>query len=231
MHRKFAAASLPFLLAACGPPPPLEPTYGNIAAIFDASCSFDTSCHGGTRGAARINFDAARNDGILYTDLLVGVPSCEYDYMPLIDPGHPENSWLYIKVTQAHDADGNILFTPDPSWDPPVRRNSDGSLARQTCPLVESSGGAITFGEIMPDGSSNGLDARRTTALREWILAGAPGPDGTPTPPIDAGPRPMDAGRDAPALDAGDTGAGDTGPVAAPPVDAPAPDDTGTDAG
>lgn len=210
-------ALLALALVACGPPPPIEPTYENVAAIFDSSCSFRTSCHGGTRGAARLNFEAARNDDILYTDLLVGTPACEYDFMPLIDPGRPENSWLYIKITQAHDADGYILFTPDPAWDPGIVPDGMGVYPRSACPLTED--GALTFGEIMPDGSSNGLDARRATAIREWILAGAPGPDGTPTPPRDAGPRPMDAGRDAPATDAG------------PSADAPVEDGGETDAG
>lgn len=152
---------------------PLEPTYENIAGIFDSSCSFST-CHGGT-SAAMLNFVAAREAGVLYTDLLIDVPSCEYDRMPLIDPGNPENSWLYVKVTQAHEADGTLIFTPAPDWDPGIVPNPDtGLYPRSTCPRVER--GVLTFGEIMPNGSTNGLDERRATALREWILAGAPGP-------------------------------------------------------
>ncbi len=154
---------------------PLEPTYENVAGIFDSSCSF-SSCHGGTR-AAELNFVAAREAGVLYTDLLIDVPACEYDRMPLIDPGNPDNSWLYIKVTHAHDADGYLTFTPADDWDPGITRNPDtGLFPRSTCPRTED--GEITFGEIMPDGSSNGLDERRATAIREWILAGAPGPAG-----------------------------------------------------
>jgi hypothetical protein len=207
-------------LTGCDPGP-LEPTYQNVAGIFDSSCSFN-SCHGGTRGSSRLNFDAAREDGILYTDLLVGVPACQYDRMPLIDPGHPENSWLYIKITHAHDADGYLTFTPADDWEPGITPDDiTGLYPRSTCPLTED--GVLIFGEIMPDGSSNGLDERRATAIREWIEMGAPGPDGTPTPPRDAGmrdaPTPADAGAaDAPAIDSGelDAGAPDTGELDAP---------------
>lgn len=206
-------AVLALALSACEPGP-LAPTYENVATIFESSCSFN-SCHGGTRGAARLNFDEAIADGVLFTDLLVGTPSCEYDRMPLIDPGRPENSWLYIKITQAHDEDGYIAFTPADDWEPPVLRNGDGTLRRQTCPLVEDSGGEISFGTIMPDGSSNGLDMRRATAIREWILAGAPGPDGTPTEPRDAGMRDTPPPVDAPRADAPPAPA-DTAPIDAP---------------
>jgi hypothetical protein len=212
MRRLFLALTL----TACSTTqPPLDPTYENVAAIFETSCSFRTSCHGGTRGAARLNFELARTEGLLYTDLLVGQPACEYDFMPLIDPGHPENSWLYVKVTQAHDADGYIEFEPDPAWDPGITPDDMGVYPRSICPLTED--GALTFGEIMPDGSSNGLDARRANVIRDWILAGAPGPDGTPTPPRDAGPRPVDAGRDAASSDVGSS---DVGPSDAGDVDA-----------
>ena len=212
------------LLALMGcEPGPLEPTYENIAGIFDSSCSF-SSCHGGTRGAGTLNFVAAREAGMLYTELLVSVPACQYDRMPLIDPGHPENSWLYVKVSGEHTADGSLIFTPAPDWDPGVAADPRGGLARSTCPLTEAPAmgepRVLTFGEIMPEGSSNGLDARRLTALRLWIEAGAPGPDGTPTPSFDAGMR------DAPSRDVAvsDVPASDVPASDAPATDVPESD-------
>lgn len=172
-HLRPSALACALLVLGCEQGP-LEPTYENVAGIFDSSCSF-SSCHGGSRGEAELNFAAAREAGVLYTELLIDVPACEYDLMPLIDPGNPDNSWLYLKVTHAHDADGYLTFTPAADWDPGIERDPDtGLYPRSPCPRTED--GEITFGQIMPDGSSDGLDARRATAIREWILAGAPGP-------------------------------------------------------
>src|SRR5687768_13680702 len=99
MHRLLALAVLAGALGCgCQPAPPLEPTYENVAAIFEASCSF-RSCHGGTGvGAGALNFVRARENEISYDRLLVSVPSCMYDIMPLVDPFHPENSWLMVKI-------------------------------------------------------------------------------------------------------------------------------------
>lgn len=192
-----ASVSLLFtgILVACAPEPPLEPTYANVAALFEASCSFD-SCHGGRGvGAATLNFAAARAAGVSYDLLLVGEPACMYDRMPLVDPGNPDNSWLMLKVAGPHMGSA-VAFTPASDWDHGLTPRADGRLPSSVCPLTVM--GALSFGTVMPQGSSAGLDARRADLIRRWILEGAPGPDGT-VGPRDTGPR--DAGR--PRTDAG----------------------------
>jgi hypothetical protein len=169
-------------LAACGGgggggsdagPTPLPGTYENVASIMMTGCAFN-SCHGGSgQGASMLNLQTAIADGTLVEDL-VDVPSCQYSAMPLIDPGDPDNSWLWIKVAGAHDAMGRLEFTPDPSWEPGITPDAMGNYPSSTCPLTQ--GGDIVFGTIMPQGAPNGLDASRAATIREWIEAGAPGP-------------------------------------------------------
>ena len=60
-----------------------------------------------------------------------------------IEPGDPDRSWLFIKLTAAHDADGNVEFTPDESWDPGIERRMDGTFPPSECPNVED-------GELTP---------------------------------------------------------------------------------
>lgn len=218
-------------LGACTPTPPpvvLEPTYANVAAVFESSCSF-RSCHGGTgAGAARLNFERARLAGVAYDTLLVGVPSCMYDAMPLVDPGHPENSWLMIKVAGAHT--GTALdFTPAADWDPGLSPRPDGLLPPSVCPLTVR--GVLSFGTLMPQGSSAGLDAARADLIRRWILVGAPGRDGA-VGPRDAGPAdssvpPADGAPE----DGGEPADAPSDPDAAPLADGGPDTDADTDAG
>ncbi len=124
-------------MTGCGPEPPLEPTYENLASVLGRSCAFSTSCHGGTgRGMATMNLSAARDPGGDVTPALLGVPSCEYDLMPRVDPGNPDNSWILVKIDGVYDADLNVLFTPDPGWTP---------VSTRLCP------GDGDFGHRMPD--------------------------------------------------------------------------------
>jgi hypothetical protein len=209
-------------LAGCGddddgppPDPVLAPTYENVEQIVRQSCTFSGSCHGGTSsGRGRLNFQKVFDEGGLITDVLFEEPSCEYAPFPRVKPGVPEESWLWLKIDSPTDSAGNILFTPDPSWDAGVRRLPDGGLAASTCPLVQR--GQISFGKLMPMGSRSGISENRRAAIRGWILAGAPGPDGGVTM-RDAGPGDLGPG-DSGAADAGsgDAGGGD--------VDAGVPD-------
>ena len=147
-----------------------EPTYENVEMLMMTSCAFGTSCHGGAgRGQAALNIQTAIADGTLLEDLME--PSCEYSFLPRVDPGNPDGSWLMIKLTAPHDStDGTIMFTPDPAWD-----MSAGPHPDTLCPLMRS--GAIHFGSIMPQVAPfDGLPADDIELIREWIAMGAPGP-------------------------------------------------------
>jgi len=164
-------------LIACGDDAPLEPTYENVAAVLERSCGASSmSCHGGIRGNASLNLGTAMDTGQPYTELLVGVESCEYSFMPRVDPGNPENSWLMVKLEGAHSDDGELLFEPDPGWDPGIEPRADGSYPPSTCPLVDE--GELTFGYLMPQnvGAPDPLPERELDMIYEWILIGAPGP-------------------------------------------------------
>jgi len=173
------AAFLLLLLPAlaCGDDAPLEPTYENVAAVIERSCGGSSmSCHGGIRGNASLNFGIAEGEGSPYTELLVGVESCEYDFMPRVDPGNPENSWLMIKLEGAHSENSKLLFEPDPGWDSGLTPRMDGSFPPSTCPLVDE--GELSFGYSMPQnvGAPDPLPERELDMIYEWILIGAPGP-------------------------------------------------------
>lgn len=109
--------------------------------------------------------------GTLIADLQA--PSCQYSLMPMLTPGDPMNSWLYLKVAGAHT--GLVIdFTPDAAWDHGgLMPNAMGQYPTSTCPLT--SHGAIVFGQIMPMGTG-GLPSRVAETIRLWIAAGAPGP-------------------------------------------------------
>jgi hypothetical protein len=125
-------------------------------------------------GQGMLNFQASIAAGTLREDL-VDQPSCEYSAMPLVDPGDPDNSWLWIKVSAgAHDSAGRLEFTPDPTWDPGIVRDGTGRYPLSVCPLTQA--GEIRFGTMMSQGAPNGLDPSRAATIRVWIENGAPGP-------------------------------------------------------
>lgn len=81
----------------------LEPTLTNVAGnVFVPACSF-SSCHGTGGAAAGLSFQ-----GDLHADLLGHSVIANTD-LPLIDPGNPEGSWLYRRISQCDplDDDGN----------------------------------------------------------------------------------------------------------------------------
>ncbi|MFW6197826.1 MAG: hypothetical protein ACOC5B_03090 [Myxococcota bacterium] len=180
-----------FSLAGCGDGegapmdaslPPIDPTYANVEMIMERSCVF-SSCHGGaSSGQADLNFDPLLNADEPLTDVLVDVPACQYPLMPRIDPGDPDNSWLWIKMSPDYmAADGTIDFTPDSSFEPTDAPCSDQG-----------------FGINMPFamGNPSPLKDNELTAIREWIEMGAPAPGG---PQPDGG---MDGGTDGSVADA-----------------------------
>jgi hypothetical protein len=83
----------------------LEPTLTNVAAnLFVPGCSF-SSCHGGGGGAGGLNLD-----GSLHAKLLGHTVVGNTD-LPLVDPGNPEGSWLYQRISQCQpqDKNGNVV--------------------------------------------------------------------------------------------------------------------------
>ena len=164
---------------ACGGEPEyFEPTYANIEETVQLTCgASSSSCHGGVRANAMMNFERALADGVPLTELLVDVPACEYDLLDRVEPGDPERSWLWIKLTHAHAEDGRLLFEPDPAWVPGIEPRADGTYPPSICPNVED--GELTFGYAMPQniGRPTPLPQNRLDLFREWIEAGAPGPE------------------------------------------------------
>ncbi|MFW6052106.1 MAG: hypothetical protein ACODAU_13090 [Myxococcota bacterium] len=181
---------------------PIEPTYENVERIVDNSCTF-SSCHGGSgSGKAQLNMEQLIEAGDPVTEALVDVPACEYHVMPRVDPGNPENSWLWVKLDPENmNEEGEIQFEPDPSFDP-----EESPYSSPNCPLTEE--GQVVFGTNMPQqlGDPMPLPANEREAIRQWIEMGAPGPGGgtdagTDGGAVDAGAP--DAGTDAGATDGG----------------------------
>jgi hypothetical protein len=157
MRAVFSAAII--AITGCGgDEPPIEPTYENVAAVVTRSCTFSGVCHGDPRGSADLNY-ASTTD---ITTVLNSVPSCQYDLMPRVDPGNPENSWIMVKLDGMHDEMGEIQFTP-----------ADGFMPPETNPDCD------TFGGLMPSNAMpTPLPMREVELFRSWIRAGAPGPSG-----------------------------------------------------
>lgn len=141
-----------------GPPPAGD--YASVAQVFSTGCALSASCHGGAGpGAAGLNLQAARDGETTYDALLVDVASCQYPPMPLVDPGNPDNSWLYVKMTGPHEG-ARITFEPEAGFTPPSGCGTTG---------------AAPFGTLMPQGLSS--PDPRAAIVRAWIENGAPGPE------------------------------------------------------
>jgi hypothetical protein len=147
-------------------------TYANVVTILNNSCALSSSCHGGAgQGQGHLNLARSISAGTLVADLMR--PSCEYSAMPILTPGDPANSWLYVKST-GPTSGMDLMFTPSASWNHGgLTPDAMGHYPASTCPLTQS--GAIYFGQIMPMGTM-GLPPSQAETLRMWIAAGAPGP-------------------------------------------------------
>ncbi len=165
---------------------PAPGSYEAVLGVVTESCATGSSCHGGTDGQARLSFTPAVRGQADLRDVLLSVPSCEYDRMPRIDPFRPDNSWLYLKLVGSHDEFGAIQFEPDPNWDPGITRGTDGKYPLSVCPLTQE--GEIIFGSLMPfAATATPLPDAQIAVFREWIARGAPG---------SVGPKPVDGGGD-----------------------------------
>jgi hypothetical protein len=77
----------------------LEPTLTNVAAnLFVPACSF-SSCHGTGGAAAGLNFDGEVYDALMNHSVVANTD------LPFVDPGNPEGSWLYQKVSRCEPLD------------------------------------------------------------------------------------------------------------------------------
>ncbi len=78
-----------------------SPTLSAVAAnVFAPACGF-SSCHATGGSAGGLNFE-----GDLHAKLLGHTVLGNAD-MPLIDPGNPDNSWLYQRISRCEPTDAN----------------------------------------------------------------------------------------------------------------------------
>ena len=147
-------------LADAGDAPPAA--YAQVHDIFAKSCAYER-CHSGAILGGGLSFAPATD----YASVLIGVPACEYERFSRVEPGSPERSWLFIKLTaevRGHDdpyAD-YILFDPAPDW------NADERGCRD-----RTDDGTPLFGQRMPLTAPNMLPEAELEAVRAWIEAGA----------------------------------------------------------
>ena len=183
--RCVCALSALLLAAACGSDPDARPagasgsaagaagapqptaarpeSYAKVADILQRSCSY-VRCHDGPLigGTLRLGQDGD------YASVLLGVTACQYDRMKRVEPGDPEHSWLWVKLTAAFrgasDPYANYIeFTPEPGWDPEQRGCRD-----------QTEDGVPLFGQRMPLTAPNMLPDDELQAIRRWIEQGAP---------------------------------------------------------
>ena len=80
--------------------PPAAVSYADdIQPIFNANC---IGCH--AAGSAAVGLELSAGGSY---DQLVGVQAVESD-LDRVEPGQPEQSWLYLKITGAHDV-GDVM--------------------------------------------------------------------------------------------------------------------------
>jgi hypothetical protein len=129
--------------------------YPAVSALVDTSCGF-ARCHGPgplIPGGGLLFAPDADIRGVL-----VDVPACEYPLMKRVAPGDPDRSWLMVKLTAPRSATGELEFEPELDFTP-VNCGIDG------------------FGFGMPALGTFSPDAEAIATFRDWILAGAGGPE------------------------------------------------------
>jgi hypothetical protein len=130
------AAALLFITACSGPS-----FQHDVQPIFARSCAIGGStCHGATGTGGGLQLDPAH----AYANI-VGHASFEVMTMPLIDPNHPENSFLLHKVRGS-------MYTEIPVC----------NSATQNCGVVMPMVGGIMLSED------------EIALIRNWIQSGAP---------------------------------------------------------
>jgi hypothetical protein len=158
------AASAPLTCKGAKEGAPAELHAAAAAALLpvpsNLGCAF-SSCHDMSSKKAKLTLLAMPND--LMTQL-VGKASCEVPSYQLVDTSGGdmalEKSWLWQKFVAPAGSDGQL--TPKPEWGDPVL----------------SCGQESGFGLRMPrSNSSMLLTQSKLEAVRDWICAGAPGPN------------------------------------------------------
>ena len=94
-------------IVACGggggEPVGLDPTGANVQSeVFNKSCAFST-CHAGASPSGDMNLVDPSLANI------VGVPSSQQPDLNRIEPGDPDRSYLYLKLTQDTPAVGDRM--------------------------------------------------------------------------------------------------------------------------
>ncbi|QXD16765.1 hypothetical protein GQ464_007455 [Rhodocaloribacter litoris] len=78
------------------PPPPDDTvSFAAVQSIFTSNCAF-SGCHAGTFPAQGLNLSA----GQAYANI-VNVPSQEEPSLDRVEPGDPDRSYLFMKITGA----------------------------------------------------------------------------------------------------------------------------------
>ena len=136
--------------------------YAEVEAILARSCAYQR-CHAAPVLGGGLSF----GPGADFYANLVGVPACEYERMRRVEPGHPEESWLMVKLTApARPLDDPyatyIEFEPAPDWDPGER----------ACPDQTDEGEPL-FGQRMPATAPNMLSETEIALIRTLIADGA----------------------------------------------------------
>lgn len=137
--------------------------YPQVESIVLRTCAIER-CHAGSIYGGGLVFTPERS---VY-DTLVDVVACQYDGMDLVEPGSPETSWLWIKLTAPFRPPEDplatlIYFDPPEGWDRSLRGCPD-----------ETDEGVPLFGSRMPLTAPNQLPDAELSVIREWIAQGAP---------------------------------------------------------
>jgi hypothetical protein len=133
----------------CTPAPKQTGTFVTaIRPIFENNTNKCTGCHGPAGASAGLTLggsDCVKSSDIVAA--LVNKPASTGGQFKLIEPGNPDKSWLYLKVTNKAATAG---CTP--------------------------TGTNLCTTDVMPQGGVVTLTQAEQDALKNWIMAGAPAP-------------------------------------------------------
>jgi hypothetical protein len=124
-----------------------------LAALTQGSACAVASCHG-TTAEADLDFATATD----LRALLVNVKACEAPALNLVEPGQPDKSWLWLKLSADYDSASGDLKTQS-AWGQPGN-----------CP------DAPGFGKRMPRLAPYKWTDQNLETIKSWIAGGAPGP-------------------------------------------------------